>query len=559
MISMRSKDLLKSAFCLAWAFLPATAFPADTVTGEVTKQELNPTAISVFLGFMVLTLIITYWAAKHSQSRKAFYTAGGGIPAWQNGIAISGDFMSAATFLGITAALYGVGYDGLMFVIAVLASWPIILFLIAEKLRNLGRFTFVDVVSFRLADKPIRTVAALASLCVIVFYLIGQVVGAGKLIQLLFGLDYFYAVIIVSGLMTIYVTFGGMLATTWVQFIKAVLLVGGATVIGVLLLAHYEFSFDALFASAAESSPRGSGLFLPGGLFKSGGDLVSLAATLALGFIGLPHVLMRLFTVKDGREARKSAFYATAIMGYVYVLIILIGFGAVSIIMGNPDYHNADGSLTGGNNMLALHVTHFLGGDVLLGFMSAVTFATILAVVAGLTLAGAAAVAHDLYAQVVCRGNPVEKQELRISRITVLVLGVISIVLGMAFEHQNIVFIVSGALAISASVNAPVLILAMYWKKLTTRGAVVGIVVGLVASLVMIVLSPLVMVDVMGFAKPIFPYQYPTVVSAPLAFAATYLFSITDSSNRAVMERRKFEDQFVRSETGLGIDDAAEH
>ncbi|MEM7282516.1 MAG: cation acetate symporter, partial [Pseudomonadota bacterium] len=390
-------------------------------------------------------------------------------------------------------------------------------------------------------------------------YLVGQVVGAGKLIQLLFGLDYVVAVVLVSALMMIYVMFGGMLATTWVQFIKAVLLIVGISMVGFLLLQHYQFSLTNLFSTAAEVHPKGQRLFEPGGLLKSGGDILSLAVTAVLGFIGLPHILMRLFTVKDGRAARKSAFYATGIMGYVYVLIILIGFGAVGIVMGNPDFFDDQGNMIGGNNMLVLHVTQFLGDDALLGFMSAVTFATILAVVAGLTLAGAAAVAHDIYGQVICRGNPSEKRELQISRVTVVVLGVISILLGIAFEHQNVVFIATAALAISASVNAPVLLLGMYWRKLTTRGAVAGIVVGLISCLVLIVLSPLVMEEVLGNDKALFPYQYPTLISAPLAFIAAYVFSISDKSNRAVMEHRKFDDQFVRAETGVGIDAASGH
>lgn len=536
-----------------------TVLAQEGIEGEVVTQPLNMTAIGVFVAFMLLTLFITYWASTRTKSKSDFYAASGGVPAWQNGVAIAGDFISAATFLGITAALFGVGFDGLMFAVPVLAAWPIILFLIAERLRNLGRYTFVDVISFRLADAPIRKVAAVASLCVIVFYLIGQIVGAGKLIQLLFGLDYVYAVVIVSGLMMIYVMFGGMLATTWVQFIKAVLLIFGVTAIGFLLLRHYDFSVQNLFTSAAETHPKGQELFKPGNLLRSGGDTLSLAVTAVLGFIGLPHILMRLFTVKDGRAARKSAFYATAIMGYVYVLIILIGFGAVSIVMGNPDFYDDQGAMVGGSNMLVLHVTQFLGDDVLLGFMSAVTFATILAVVAGLTLAGAAAVAHDIYGQVICRGNPSEKREMQISRITVVVLGVVSIFLGIAFEHQNVVFITTAALAISASVNAPVLLLGMYWRKLTTRGALAGIIVGLVSCLLLIVLSPLVMQQVLGHDKALFPYQYPTLISAPLAFLAAYVFSISDKSNRAVMEHRKFDDQSVRAETGVGIDAASDH
>ncbi len=544
-------------FCYSGIFSYAQA--ADALTGSVQKQAVNVTAIVMFLLFVSSTLVITWWAAKRTHSRKQFYAAGGGIPAWQNGIAISGDFMSAATFLGISSALYFNGFDALTLVVGALGSWPIILFLIAERLRNLGRYTFIDVLSYRLDERPIRLVASLGSLSVLMFYLIAQLVGAGKLIQLLFGLDYIIAVSCVSTLMILYVSFGGMLATTWVQFIKAILLVFGGTAIVFLLFQHVEFKFEEIFSRAVETHPKGTELFAPGGWLKDPVSVISVGLTALLGFIGLPHILMRLFTVKNAREARKSAFYAISIIGYFNLLIIIIGFGAVSLIMFNPDYQDLDGALLGGRNMVVLHLTHILGGDILLGFISAVTFATILAVVSGLTLAAAATIAHDLYALTLKRGNTSEKSEMRVSRYAVIGIGILGILFGIAFEKQNVAFVTNMALAVAGSVNAPILLAAMYWRGLTTRGAIAGCLLGLVSSVGLIILSPLVWVNVLGMEKAIFPYVYPTVVSAPLAFFALWFFSVTDRSSRADIDRAGYDEQLVRSETGLGIAGASEH
>jgi cation/acetate symporter len=523
---------------------------ADTITGPSGQQTLNVSAIIIFLVFVALTLFITWVAAKKTRSRTDFYAAGGSIPAWQNGFAIAGDFISAATLLGVTSALYASGFDGFLFIIGAMVSWPVILFMISERLRNLGRFTFIDVTSYRLDQRPIRLIASLGSLSVVIFYLIGQVVGAGKLIQLLFGLEYIYAVIIVSTLMMIYVSFGGMLATTWVQFIKAVLLLAGGTVLVLLLLFHFKFSISNLLESAVAIHPLQQDIMQPGRIFTSPLAILSMGLTSLFGFIGLPHILMRMFTVKNAREARKSSFYTIGIVGYFYILIIFMGFGAMSLVMNNPEFHDAGGQLIGGGNMVALHLTSYLGGNLLLGFMSAVTFATILAVVAGLTLSGAATIAHDLYAKVFCKDVD-EKKELMISRLSVLFFGILAICLGILFEDQNIVFIVNMALAIAASVNAPVLIMAMYWKDLTTRGAVYGGAAGLVSSIGLIMVNPIVMVDIMGFDQAWFPYDYPTVVSMPLAFITAWLFSVTDKSTRAVSERQGFVKQYVCSETGI--------
>ena len=532
---------------------------ADTVAETGAGKPVNVTAMGTFLLFVFSTLLITWWAARRTRSRKEFYVAGGGITAWQNGIAISGDFMSAATFLGLTSLLFFSGADGLMLAVGAVASWPIILFLVAERLRNLGRYTFIDVISFRLDQRPITMVAALGSLATVIFYLISQLVGAGKLIQLLFGLDYVWAVSGISMLMIAYVTFGGMLATTWVQIIKAFLLVLGCTLIALLMLQHYRFDLDAVFHSAVQVHPRGWDLVAPGGWLTEPVSVISLGLTALLGFIGLPHILMRIFTVKDAKMARKSAFYAIAVITYVNLLMLIVGFGAVSLIMFNPDYQNAAGGLAGGRNMVVLHTAHFLGGDVLLGFVSAVAFATILAVVSGLTISAAATIAHDLYAKSIKQGRASEKSELLVSRCAVIAIGMLAILFGIAFEHHNVIFITNMALAVAGSANAPILLLSMYWRGLTTRGAIYGCLAGLISSVSLIILGPQVWVDVIGMEKPVFPYVYPTIVSAPLAFVTAWLLSRADNSARADKEREAFTEQYTRSEIGIGAAEATGH
>lgn len=557
---MRNFTKLISVFLFAWGCgVPTLALAADAIAGPVEKQSLNMVAIVIFIGFVLLTLGITKWASSRTHTTEQFYTAGGGIPAWQNGIAISGDFLSAATLLGITSSIYTMGADGLTIIVATLGAWPIVLFLIAERLRNLGKFTLIDVISFRLNAAKIRPIAAAASLVVLVFYLIAQLVGAGKLIQLLFGLDYVVAVISVSALMVVYVAFGGMLAATWVQFIKSVMLVVGGSVLALLMLTHFEFDVGEIFASAERVHVKGAEIMNTGGWLKDPLSVFSVGLTLLFGFIGLPHILMRLFTVKDAEASRKSAFYAISIIGYFQLLIILIGFGAISLIMFNSDYHDAAGKLIGGNNMVILHVTHFLGGDFLLGFIAAVTFATILAVVSGLTISAAATIAHDLYAGTFAKSEVTEEKEMLVSKLSVIAMGVLAVIFGLVFEHQNVVFISNLAMSIAASANAPVLILAMYWRGLTTKGGIAGLVVGLASSLLFIVLGPQVMVDIMGMDEALFPYAYPTIVSVPLAFLSIWYFSVSDKSESAAKERASFEEQYVTSETGIGIQAASKH
>ena len=549
--------LFLPGYFLLWLLPPFVL--ADTQANSGAQQHVNVAAIATFVLFVLSTLLITWWAARRTHTRKEFYAAGGGIPAWQNGIAISGDFMSAATFLGLTSLLFFSGTDGLMLAVGAVASWPVILFLVAERLRNLGRYTFIDVISFRLDQRPITQVAALGSLATVIFYLISQLVGAGKLIQLLFGLDYIWAVSGISALMIAYVTFGGMLATTWVQIIKAFLLVIGGTVITLLMLQYYRFDLNTVFHSAVMTHPRGWDLVAPGGWLVEPVSVISLGLTALLGFIGLPHILMRIFTVKDAKTARKSAFYAISIIGYFNLLMLIVGFGAVSLIMFNPDYQSGAGGLTGGRNMVVLHAAHYLGGDILLGFVSAVAFATILAVVSGLTISAAATIAHDLYAKSIKQGRASEKSELLVSRCAVLGIGILAILFGLVFEHHNVIFITNMALAVAGSANAPILLLSMYWRGLTTRGAIYGCLIGLVSSVSLIILGPQVWVDVVGMEKPVFPYVYPTIVSAPLAFLTAWLLSRTDHSVRAYGERAAFDEQYIRSELGIGTSEAAAH
>ncbi len=550
---------MKRLFSALLAIVPASVFAADAITGAVQKQATNYEAIIMFVVFVAATLGITYWASKRTRSRSDYYTAGGNITGFQNGLAMAGDFMSAASFLGISALVYTSGYDGLIYSLGFLVGWPMILFLIAERLRNLGRYTFADVASYRLQQKPIRTLSACGSLVVVALYLIAQMVGAGKLIQLLFGLDYHIAVVLVGILMVMYVLFGGMLATTWVQIIKAVLLLFGASFMAIMVMKTTGFSFNTLFTEAMAVHPKGAAIMQPGGLVKDPISALSLGLGLMFGTAGLPHILMRFFTVADAREARKSVFWATGFMGYFYFLTFIIGFGAILLVGANPAFKDATGALIGGTNMAAVHLANAVGGSLFLGFISAVAFATILAVVAGLTLAGASAVSHDLYASVIRKGQATERDELRVSKITVLILGVVAIVLGIAFEKQNIAFMVGLAFSIAASCNFPIILLSMYWSKLTTRGAMIGGWLGLITAVVLMILGPTIWVQVLGHAKPVYPYEYPALFSMAAAFIGTWLFSITDHSRQGAEERAKFRGQFIRSQTGVGISQGKSH
>ncbi|WP_353142257.1 cation acetate symporter [Paracoccus sp. (in: a-proteobacteria)] len=568
-------NILRKGLLAALLAMPGAAMAADVIQGA-EKQPTNWTAIVMFGVFVLGTLYITKWAASKTKSAADFYTAGGGITGFQNGLAIAGDYMSAASFLGISAAVMISGYDGLIYSIGFLVGWPILTFLMAERLRNLGRFTFADVAGYRFQPKPIRLFAASGTLVVVLFYLIAQMVGAGALIKLLFGLDYWVAVALVGVLMMVYVLFGGMTATTWVQIIKACLLLGGATFMSFMVMWHYGFSPERMFADATrvkaeiataggataeEAAVAGQLIMGPGTFIKDPISAISFGMALMFGTAGLPHILMRFFTVPSAKEARKSVMWATGWIGYFYLLTFIIGFGAITFVLTNPEFLDGSGGLIGGSNMAAVHLAHAVGGNIFLGFISAVAFATILAVVAGLTLSGASAVSHDLYATVIKDGNPPPGSELRVSRITTIGLGIVAVVLGIAFKNQNIAFMVSLAFAVAASANFPVLFMSVLWKDCTTRGAVVGGFLGLISSVVLTVLSPSVWEATLGnpAGSAPFPYTSPALFSMTLAFLGIWLVSKMDNGQRARIDRAGFPAQQVRSETGIGASQASSH
>ena len=574
------KFLKTTMAALLLLLLAGSALAAGADMGQVDKQPTNWVAISMFGGFVILTLFITKWAAAKTKSAADFYTGGGGISGFQNGLAIAGDYMSAASFLGISAAVMATGYDGLIYSIGFLVGWPVVTFLMAERLRNLGKFTFADVAGYRFQQTPIRIFAASGTLVVVAFYLIAQMVGAGALIKLLFGLDYWLAVVIVGALMMVYVLFGGMTATTWVQIIKACLLLAGVSFMAFMVMAQYGFSPEALFAEgvkvrtgiaanggkgAEEAAKIGLAIMGPGGFVKDPISAISFGMALMFGTAGLPHILMRFFTVPDAKQARKSVLWATTWIGYFYVLIFIIGFGAITLVLTNPEFADtAKGIIKGGGgsaNMAAVLVAKAVGGNVFFGFISAVAFATILAVVAGLTLSGASAVSHDIYATVIKNGKADSAAELKVSRITTVVLGVVAVALGIAFEKQNIAFMVSLAFAIAASANFPVLFMAVLWKDCTTKGAVIGGFMGLISSVGLTVVSPSVWEATLGYPKgsALFPYTSPALFSMTIGFVGIWLFSILDRSPNAAKERAAFPAQQVRSETGFGASGASGH
>ena len=571
------RDNARRLLTLAALFgVSAVVYAAGADLGQAQKQATNWTAISMFAIFVVFTLFITKWAASKTKSTADFYTAGGGITGFQNGLAIAGDYMSAASFLGISAAVMASGFDGLIYSIGFLVGWPIITFLMAERLRNLGKFTFADVAAFRFKQAPVRIFAASGTLVVVAFYLIAQMVGAGQLIKLLFGLEYWIAVVIVGSLMMVYVLFGGMTATTWVQIIKACMLLGGATFMALSVLWHFGFSPEAMFAGAVKiktdlalkdgkamdaAMKIGSSIMGPGNFVKDPISAISFGMALMFGTAGLPHILMRFFTVPSAKEARKSVMWATGWIGYFYLLTFIIGFGAITFVLTNPEFLDAKGALKGGGNMAAIHLANAVGGNVFLGFISAVAFATILAVVAGLTLSGASAVSHDLYATVIKNGRADGASELRVSKATTIALGILAVILGIVFEKQNIAFMVSLAFAIAASANFPVLFMSVLWKDCTTRGAVIGGFLGLISSVGLTVVSPSVWEATLGNPKGSawFPYTSPALFSMAIGFVGIWLFSILDNSARAKVDRAGFLAQQVRSETGIGASGASGH
>ncbi|CRF51561.1 Acetate permease ActP (cation/acetate symporter) [Helicobacter heilmannii] len=526
---------------------------------QVHKQGFNHTAVAMFAIFVLSTLCITYYSSKKSQSASGFYTAGGSITGLQNGTAIAGDFMSAASFLGITALVFTNGFDGLIYSVGFLVGWPIILFLIAEKFRNLGKFTFADITAYRLEAKPIRILSAISALSVVIFYLIAQMVGAGQLIQLLFGLPYSVAVVLVGVLMICYVAFGGMHATTWVQIIKAILLLLGATFMAVMILYLTKFNLSHYFSQAIKHHPRGEAIMGPGTFLPNTTVAISLGLALMFGTAGLPHILMRFFTVKDAKEARKSVFYATTLIGYFYILTFIIGFGAIALLYTRPEFVGPNGVYNGVKNMVAINLAGVIGGNVFLGFISAVAFATILAVVSGLAISGAGAIGHDLFVHAIKNGQCDSKLEMRVTKGATIAIGLLAIVLGLVFENQNVAFMVGLAFGIAASVNFPILFLSIYWKNLTTKGAFWGGLIGWLAVVGMVVLSPSIWVKSLGHTHALFPYDHPALFSMPLTFILIFVISKCDKSPRAQMDRAGFSAQDFRAQSGVGISSASTH
>ncbi|UQA57675.1 sodium:solute symporter family transporter [Polyangium aurulentum] len=486
---------------------------------ETSLGRPSATAVVFFLVFISVTLGITGWAARKTKTTSEFFAAGGGVSALQNGLALAGDYMSAASFLGIAGLVAMSGFDGLIYSVGWLVGWPVVTFLIAEPLRNLGKYTFADVVAYRLKQKPVRIASAVGGLTVICFYLIAQMVGAGNLIKMMFGLPYEVALLVVGTVMLLYVLFGGMIATTWVQIVKAVLLLGGATLLALLALVPFGMNPLALFAKAADT--YGPEVLAPGKLVSSPVEAISLGLALMFGTAGLPHILMRFYTVPDARAARKSVFYATGLIGYFYLVTFILGFGA-SVHVGRT----AIAGIDKGGNMAALLLAEAVGGRPFLGFVSAVAFATILAVVAGLTLSGAAALSHDLWVGVIKQGQVSEREQLGVARVATIVLAVVAMVLGLLFKGQNVAFMVGLAFAVAASSNFPVLLLSIAWKKFTTRGAVAAMVAGVVSAVVLIWLSPTIQVDLLHKPSALLPLKNPGIITVPLSFVVGIVVSL---------------------------------
>jgi cation/acetate symporter len=482
-------------------------------------------AVLCFAATIVLTLGITIWAGRKSTSKSDYYAAGGRISGMQNGLAITGDVLSAAALLGTTAFFFNSGLDAAFYCVPPVAGFTLLLLYIAGPLRRLGRFTLADVVASRFPENRLRLFSGISTIVISLIYLVAQMVGAGNLVYILLGVPFTPAVVGIGIMMALYVAVGGMLAATWVQIIKAVLLVAGILVVSVLSVTHAG-GLAELHARAAEVSAKGMELFQFGGFKLDWYSAFSLTISLSLGLIGLPHLLIRFFTVPTEQAARSSMWVAMALIAVVYSLLMLVvGPAAVAFVQPDPSFHNADGTLRGGTNMAILHLATVLGGPVLFGILSAVTFATILAVVAGLAIATSSAASHDLYA--ILRGRPLqgEKTELRVFRIAGILSAVVAVLLGILFQKENVGFLVALALSVAAGANMPMLLLTLYWKGLTGAGALAGGAIGLTVSVALIVLSPAVWVKILGFAQPVFPSEYPALAAVPLGFLAAYVVS----------------------------------
>jgi cation/acetate symporter len=508
---------------------------------------LNTLAFSLFLGIVGLTLVITYFASKRTKTTSDFYTADSSLTGFQNGLAIAGDYMSAASFLGIAGMIALSGFDGFFYSIGFLVAYLVVLYLIAEPLRNLGKYTMADMIAARFDDKKVRGVAALNTITISIFYMIAQLVGAGALIKLLLGIDYIYSVLIVGALMTVYVVFGGMTATSWVQIVKAVLLMFGTLIISIIVFAKFDFSVVKMFNEMKTATPLGEGFLNPGNKFKNPLDTISLNLALILGTAGLPHILIRFFTVKDAVTARKSVVYATWIIGAFYVMTIFLGFGAAAFVgFDNIVAANAAG------NMAAPLLAQALGGDFLFAFVSAVAFATILAVVAGLVLSAASAFAHDFYGHIMRRGQATEKEQMVAAKLASVGVAILSILLALFAQKLNVAFLVALAFAVAASANLPVLVFTIFWKRFNTAGAVTGMLVGLISSLFLVAISPNVWSPEAGAAilvgDPLISLTNPGIISIPLGFIGAYVGTLL-STKKA--DAKKFDEILVKANTGL--------
>jgi cation/acetate symporter len=495
------------------------------------EKSTNWESIIFFFVFVGLTLLVTAWAARRTKTAEHFYAAGRSVTGFQNGLALAGDYMSAASFLGIAGLVALNGFDGLIYSTGWLVGWPIILFLIAEPLRNLGKFTFTDVVAYRLKQKPVRIASAIGTMAVVLTYLIAQMVGSGTLINLLFGLPFTASVVIVGTVMMTYVLFGGMIATTWVQIIKALLLLGGAVVMALIVLSKFGFDPTALFAAAAQPNCPPEGMQTAEGLRHCYGqrvlepgtkvvtgawDAVSLGLALMFGTAGLPHILMRFYTVPDAKQARISVVWATIWIGGFYLITFVLGFGAM-VLVGQQNILAAGG----GGNMAAPLLAQVVAGNLFFGFICAVAFATILAVVAGLTLAGAGALSHDLWVNVIRGGQAPEREQLRVARMASIILGIGAVLLGIAFQGQNVAYMVGLTFSIAASANFPALIMSVFWRRFTTVGAVSSILFGTFATLLLIYCGPTIQFELLG-PKPAAAGSAADVIAAANATIAAY-------------------------------------
>ncbi|MEO5781052.1 cation acetate symporter [Arthrobacter sp. PAMC25284] len=535
------------------------------VPAAVNIEDLKDTTflnMGIFAVFVAVTMVIVLRASRNNKTAADYYAAGRSFTGSQNGTAIAGDYLSAASFLGITGAIAINGYDGFMYSIGFLVAWLVALLLVAELLRNTGKFTMADVLSFRLRQRPVRIAAAISTLAVCFFYLLAQMAGAGSLISLLLGISDWggqaLVIIVVGALMIMYVLIGGMKGTTWVQIIKAVLLIAGAAVMTFWVLAIYGFNLSDLLGGAVETS-KNPNMLNPGLQYgkseTSKLDFMSLGLALVLGTAALPHVLMRFYTVPTAKEARKSVVWSIWLIGLFYLFTLVLGYGAAALV-GAETIKSAPGGVNSAAPLLAFH----LGGPLLLGFISAVAFATILAVVAGLTITAAASFAHDIYASVIAKGKADAATEVKVARRTVVVIGVLAILGGIFANGQNVAFLVALAFAVAASANLPTIVYSLFWRKFTTQGAVWSMYGGLISAIVLISLSPVVsgaktsMIQGANFA--VFPLNNPGIVSIPLAFFLGWLGTVLDKRTEDVAKQAEME---VRSLTGVGAEKATDH